>query len=566
MRRSLFLFSFLIFSALAGAQPIIQWQKVLGGSGGDAANSIALTDDGGYIVAGRTQSNNGDFAGSIGLGSGVVVKFSDSGQIQWQKLLGGPGRETANAIEQTSDGGYILAGGSFEVDSIVPGTYSLSNFWVVKLDPTGEVEWQRVLGGSRHDEAYSIKETPDGGYIVAGVTLSNDVDVSENRGGADVWVVKLATGGEIEWQKCLGGTKEDHAQSIQLTNDGGYILAGHSYSNDGDVTAVALNDNVWVVKLSDSGDIQWQRTYGGSLSDRALCISLCSDNGYVVAGRTSSFDGDVSGYRGNGDAWIIKLTETGDIQWQKCLGGTSFEASSSVQQTLDGGFIIAGSTASANVDVSHNWGFVDAWIVKLNPFGALVVWEKTFGGTRMEQAYSVRETPDGGYIVVGFSESDDGDVPFNHGSWDFWVFKLFFPNSAITGRVHFDPEGDCQPDDAETGLVGWLVTASAPQSYHALTDAGGRFFIPVNIGTYVLNLSDPSLYFEACTPSIPVVVGSGDTISIDIPTQAVIDCPYLTVDITTPFLRRCFDNTLHGSLLQLRLHLVPKMLMWKSVD
>ncbi len=351
--------------------PAIQWQKCLGGPDGDVAYSIQQTNDGGFIVAGFTYSNDGDVLGFHGYNDAWIVKLNSSGDIEWQKCLGGTDHDFAYSIQQTSDGGFIVAGLTGSNDGDVSGNHGGRDAWVVKLNSSGEIEWQKCLGGTNYDFAYSIQQTSDGGFIVASITGSNDGDVSGNHGGSDYWVVKLNSSGGIEWQKCLGGTNSDggifndYIYSIQQTSDGGFIMACETMSNDGDVSGNHGSYDAWVVKLNSLGDIEWQKCLGGTNRDIANSIQQTSDGGFIVAGSTSSNDGDVSGNHGYGDAWVVKLNSSGDIEWQKCIGGTNYEFANSIQQTSDGGFIVAGETLSNNGDVSGNHGYSDAWVVKL---------------------------------------------------------------------------------------------------------------------------------------------------------------------------------------------------------
>jgi len=300
-------------------------------------------------------------------------------------------------------------------------------------DQAPNIEWQKALGGSNDDEAYSVQQTSDGGYIVAGSTRSNDGDVSGNHEEVwwlvwDFWVVKLDRYGDIEWQKCLGGSDSDWAESIQQTSDGGYIVAGYTGSNDGDVSGNHGEKDFWVVKLDRYGNIKWQKALGGSDSDWAYNIQQTSDGEYIVAGYTGSNDGDVSGNHGEKDFWVVKLDRYGNIEWQKCLGGSGGGGSGgdyaySVQQTSDGGYIVAGETWSNNGDVSGYHGGGDVWVVKLDRYGD-IKWQKCLGGSSWDWAYSIQQTNDGGYIVAGLTRSNDGDVSGNHGEKDFWVVKL----------------------------------------------------------------------------------------------------------------------------------------------
>jgi hypothetical protein len=427
-----FLLFILVFFAvtLLYSQPIIQWQKCLGGSNNDLARSIQQTTDGGYIVAGNTSSTDGDVSGNNGSTDCWIVKFDSLGIVQWQKCLGGTDGEMANSIQQTIDRGYIIAGYTASNDSDVSGNHGNGfDFWIVKLDSLGIIQWQKCLGGTSSEGANSIQQTTDGGYIVAGNTGSNNGDVLGLHNSLDFWIVKLDSLGIIQWQKCLGGTNVDDAFSIQQTTDNGYIVAGKSGSNDSDVTGnhgpVGSTD-YWVVKLTPAGAIQWQKCFGGTDNDVAYSIQQTTDGGYIVTGSTISNDGDVVGNHGSIDCWVVKLTSTGLIQWQKCLGGTDVDDAFSIQQTTDGGYIVAGSTKSFDGDVTGNHGnalYGDYWVVKLTSTG-LIQWQKCLGGTDRDAAVSSKQTTDGGFIVAGYTISNDGDVVGNHGSIDCWVVKL----------------------------------------------------------------------------------------------------------------------------------------------
>ena len=306
--------SFMLVAALlAHAQPALEWQHPLGGTGDEEANAIQQTTDGGYIMAGWTGSNDGDVTGNHGgslYGDAWVVKLDGSGISQWQHALGGTGDDVASAIQQTTDGGYIMAGWSGSYDGDVSGNHGGGDAWVIKLDGNGTLQWQRALGGTDIDAAVSVQQTTDGGYIMAGITGSNDGDVSGNHGGTvhqDAWLVKLGGTGNIQWQHALGGTYIDVAGSVQQTTDGGYIIAGGTGSNDGDVSGGHGGWDAWVVNLDNIGSLQWQHALGGTGSDWAYGIQQTTDGGYIMAGYTSSNDGDVSGNHGSDDAWIVKL-------------------------------------------------------------------------------------------------------------------------------------------------------------------------------------------------------------------------------------------------------------------
>ena len=403
--------------------PAITWQKSLGGSYYDKANSIEQTTDGGYILAGYSYSNDGDVTGNHGAGDVWIVKLDLIGNLSWQKSLGGSDGDAATSIQQTTDGGYIVAGISESIDGDVSGNHGGQDYWIVKLDANGNLTWQKSLGGSSGDYDTSIRQTLDGGYIVAGRSSSFDGEVTGNHGGGDFWIIKLAADGTLLWQKCLGGSYTDGAYAIQQTIDGGYIVAGQSESNDGDVTGNHGGDDFWIVKLDSTGNLSWQKSLGGSNDDEAYSIQQTTDGGYIVAGTSKSINGDITGNHGGDDYWVVKLDASGNLSWQKSFGGSYSDEATSIQQTIDGGYIVAGSSGSNDGDVTGNHGISDYWIVKLDSAGNLV-WQKSLGGSSFDWAFSIQQCTDGGYIVAGYTHSNDGDVTENYGIHDVWVVKL----------------------------------------------------------------------------------------------------------------------------------------------
>ncbi|MCK9593687.1 MAG: PKD domain-containing protein [Methanoregula sp.] len=417
------------------------WQKCLGGLNGDNAQSIQQTADGGYIVAGKSNSNDGNVTGNHGNYDYWVVKLTATGTLDWQKCLGGLNEDNAQSIQQTTDGGYIVAGFTYSNDGNVTGNHGSADYWVVKLDSTGTTLWQKCLGGLNHDNAKSIQQTADGGYIIAGYTYSNNGNVTGNHGNYDYWVVKLDNSGNLLWQKCLGGINIDHAVSIHLTGDGGFIIAGSTASNDGNVDGNHGNYDYWVVKLDNSGNLLWQKCLGGTNIDYAYSIQQTGDGGYIVVGFAHSNDGNVTGSHGSADYWVVKLDNSGNLLWQKCLGGTNIDYAYSIQQTGDGGYIVVGYTRSNDGNVMGNHGESDYWVVKLDNSGNLL-WQKCLGGTDYDDAFSVQQTADGGYIIAGETTSNNGNVYGNHGSSDYWVVKL---NPDITADFGADRTSGSAP-------------------------------------------------------------------------------------------------------------------------
>lgn len=425
------LFLGIITYNLHAQAPSIEWQKCLGGENNESG-VITLTLDGGYIVAGYSESNDGNVIGNHGNSDVWVVKLDALGNTSWQKCLGGSNYDGANAVIQCRDSGYVVVGASESNDADVSGNHGGFDFWVVKLDALGNVSWQKSLGGSAFDAANSIIQTTEGGYVVVGVSESNNGDISGNHGNYDAWIVKLDELGNISWQKSLGGSAFDAVYSIIQKQVGGYVVAGYTYSNNGDVNGNNGAHDFWIIELDTLGNISWQKCLGGGDHENAFSI-LSIDGGYVVSGTSNSIDGNLNENHGGFDFWIVNIDTLGGIVWQKSLGGLENDEAFSIKQTQEGGYIVAGYSESNDGNVSGNHGEADCWIVKLDKLGN-IVWQKSLGGTSIEIAYSINPTQDGGYVIAGYSDSNNGDVTGNHGNSDYWIIKLA-PDSTIINQI-----------------------------------------------------------------------------------------------------------------------------------
>lgn len=510
----------LTFSSMLNCQVYIQWQKCLGGSSHESANSIQQTTDGGYVLAGSTGSNNGDVSGNHGGNDMWVVKLDNLGIIQWQKCLGGTANDGANSIQVTSEGGYIVAGYTSSNDGDVSGNNGGSDMWVVKLDNLGNIQWQKCLGGTSLDEARSIQSTTDGGYIVAGSTYSNDCDVSGNNGSTDMWVVKLDNFGNILWQNSLGGTDTEIAFSIKQTIDGGYILAGQTNSDDGDVSGYhgypGDCSDFWLTKLDVDGNIVWQKCLGGeACCEIAYSVFQTIDGEYLVAGYANSNDGDVSGNHGfiNPDAWLVKLDISGNIIWQKCLGGVDNDYAYSVQQTSESGFIISGGSNSVDGDLTEFFGGNDIWVVKIDNTGN-IQWQKSIGGTANDYAKFVIQISDGGYVFVGSTESNDGQITGNHGGLDVFLVKLNYPN--IEGTMFFD-ENENQIKDIDEVVVSNQMVKLEPGPQFIFTNNDGNYFFVAEPGNYTVSYVPQPYWFSTTDDYVFSIDSIGHIVdSIDI--------------------------------------------------
>jgi hypothetical protein len=434
--------------------PGIEWQNTIGGSGADLLYSIRQTPDGGYILGGFSQSNiSGDKTeNSIGFDDFWIVKADSAGNIQWQNTIGANDFDVVTAVKHTFDGGYILGGTS---NSSISGDKTENcigswDYWIVKTDSIGNIQWQNTIGGNNSDYLYSIQQTADGGYILGGSSgspISGDKTEMGN-GVSDFWIVKTDSLGNIKWQNTIGGSHNDYLQSIQQTSDNGYILGGHSASNiSGDKSENNLDStqttyDYWIVKTDSLGNVQWQNTMGGSSEDDLYSISQTSDGGYILGGFSNSgISGDKSeNSNGLADLWIVKTDSAGNILWQNTIGGTGDDVLRSIIQTNDGGYILGASSNSViSGDKTENCiGMNDYWIVKTDLLGN-IQWQNTIGGNSNDFLRSVQQLTDGGFILGGYSASNiSGDKTENCiGNYDYWIIKL--EPDTITSIFNIQP-------------------------------------------------------------------------------------------------------------------------------
>ena len=366
----------LVLPALPHSSPIT-FQRTYGGQDDDNCSWARQTYDAGYVMVG----------GAASVGNGVhiawLVKTDERGETLWTRTLGGPWACVGNSVQQTADSGYIIGGATESLDT-------LGDAWLVQTDARGDTLWTRTYGGPSEDGLDEAALTTDGGYVAVGSTASF------GAGAYDVWLIKTDSRGDTSWTRTFGGTNDEYGASVQQTSDGGYIIAGVTWSYG------AGGADVYLIKTNAAGDTQWTRTFGGPIDDYGLCARQTRDGGYIVGGWTMSYP-DSSVY-----IWLIKTNANGDTLWTRKIGDTLGETEGGpVEQLDDGGYIIAGCVDRTISDV---------YLARTDSNGD-TIWTRTFGGSSFDVGYSVQKTADGGYVIGGETYS------FGAGQSDYYLIK-----------------------------------------------------------------------------------------------------------------------------------------------
>jgi hypothetical protein len=370
-----------------------RWARTYGGNDADVPSSMDKTLDGGFVIAGKTSSSS-----SAGYNDIEITKIDGRGIVQWHRLIGGLNDEGATGIRQTPDGGFIVVGYS--------GAHgpAYSDLLLFKLSSTGELIWQKTIAGNYADDGNSLALTADGGFIVSGGGAAA-------ARGIDYWVIKFDANGNSQWQRLYGGLTADLPVQIKPTSEGGVIVLGYSYSYGS-----GGHPTIWIIKLSAGGDLQWQKEYLTDSLPRA--IASTSDGGFVfMADVVATLDGDT-------DVFVMKVNSSGDRVWARFLGGPNDDSAGSLLIASDGGVVFSATTAS------FGRGGNDLWLVKLSSSGS-ILWQRTYGGTKNDSAGirdSLLEGGSGSLLVGGTTEN------WGAGKTDVWILRLFSDGTLDDGN------------------------------------------------------------------------------------------------------------------------------------
>ncbi|MBM7854489.1 hypothetical protein JOC37_000862 [Desulfohalotomaculum tongense] len=349
----------------------VEFEKTFGSENDDRGLSACPVDDGGYIIVGETVSGYQHGSGGRDV---YLIKIDKSGLLQWKRSCGGIRDDYGVHIRQTKDGGYIIAG---ITESYSDYGSTNKDVYLVKTNTSGWKQWHKTYGNSGDDYGSCVQQTGDGGYIIAGKTTAS------KTGDTDVYLIKTSSSGRLEWEKTFGGHKADLANYVEQTNDGGYIVVGQTYSFG------AGNFDGYMIKTNARGEKEWEKTFGGRGWDALHSVTQTKDGGYILTGETST------GSPGGSSAWLIKTDSKGSKLWEKTFNGKGWAVGRTVRQTDDRGCMAAGWT------VSKDSGGFNFYLIKTDPNGKKI-WEKTLKGTRFDRQFSIQQAGDGGYIVTGW--------------------------------------------------------------------------------------------------------------------------------------------------------------------
>jgi hypothetical protein len=450
---------------LVTAQDIL-WEKSYGGKHADYLFDVIPTPDYGFILAGsslskktgtKTEDNRGDL-------DYWVWKMDEKGELDWQKSMGGSGQDMLQHVLLTNDGGFLLAGYSESDEGLdkKDKTRGESDFWIIKLNAKGNEEWQKTYGGLGQDELKGIVGTKDGGFVLGGSSSSerSAEKVSDNYGGLDYWVIKIDSKGEFVWQNTFGGIYTDDLRSLLATKDGGYLLGGSSNSPyGGNKTEKNVGQfDYWIVKIDEKGQLQWQKTFGGTSDDELVALCETNDGNYILGGNSNSeSDGDKKSSNDSGtDFWILKIAkDSQEIIWQGTYNIAKTDILTSLVENDDATLLLGGyaqgeyikksqvkkqkpKTPSLNKKKSLDeepkmkQGTDDYVALKIDEKGE-ELWRKSMGSDGQDILIKAIETRDGGYLMAGTSKTvltADGGIKATGnkstgiGSTDFWVVKL----------------------------------------------------------------------------------------------------------------------------------------------
>lgn len=395
--------------------PVVDFQSTYGGSNNDFGQTFINTLDDGYLLAGYSYSYDGDVTLNYGEGDIWLTKVNSSGVTEWNKNYGGSQNDNVGQIIKNTNGSYVFVGSTSSNNFDIASPRGYYDGWLVQISSSGIIEWKKNLGGDDFDSLLDVIRTSDGGLLAVGSTNSNNGQISGNHGSRDAWVIKLDTNGNLEWSKCFGGTEVDSFNKVVELQDGNFVIAGISYSTNGDVTNPKGDRDMWIVKINTLGDLIWQKSYGGSAFDSAHNIIELDNGNLIIAGGSASSDGDTAINSNNTDFWVFKTDAIGTIIWERKFGGSEDESIGAMMKTSDNGCIISGQVFSSSGAPSASFGLSDVGLIRLDVNGN-TIWTTNVGGFSIDETRKMLMN-NNKLVIFGYKAVSDNN-------FNYWLLQF----------------------------------------------------------------------------------------------------------------------------------------------
>lgn len=493
MKRGLltFLGTFYALLLLSQASPIKVWDKRFAGDSVETLNSVRRAADGSLFLAGYSNSKaTGEkSATSKGGYDYWIVKTDSNGNKLWDKVIGSTSNDYLMAVWPTSDGGCLLggySGGPVSGDK-TKAAYGSNDYWVVRLSNNGTKLWDSTYGGTGYEELRYIEPTTDKGFLLVGYTNSvkSGSKKSPGKGAGDVWILKIDSSGRSQWDSTYGGNSDESCYEAHQTKDGGFLIAASSKSPiSGNKTVDSIGSyDIWILKISGTGVVQWDKVYGGKLSEDIFTFVELNDGGFLLAGNSYSLasGNKTLGNRGTVDIWLIRTNVAGNKIWERIIGGNSDEKCNIIRKASDNGFILGGYSYSGTGDRSKfNIGGADFWVIKVDSFGKRM-WDERFGGLRDDVLTDMELTPGDNMILAGHSKSAKGfdkTADTLNSNYDYWMLKARQPNFIVSKHDTLL----CPNDDIYVHYLTTNIFADTNKIYLQISNGYSDFSTPTTLG------------------------------------------------------------------------------------
>lgn len=478
----------------ASAPPQKDWQKCLGGSLQDIPGDIIRLRDGNTILLSNVDSYNGDVTTNHGSTDIWLIKLDVNGDIIWKKSIGGTSIDIGTDVSELPNGNLIISGYSSSSNGDIPTNLGNFDVLLMSTDNVGNILWTKIFGGSQVDLCYSHLLTDDGGFILGGGSYSNNHDVSGNHGDQDFWVFKTDNAGNLLWQQSSGGSGNDVCYSLAKDNTGNIYACGTTNSSDGNINIAHGNYDIWVLKYNSSGTVLWNKTYGGSNYETAQSLLIDSRQNILIGGYTRSVDDDVTSNYGYGDSWVINLDNNGNLLEENNFGGSGGDNLFSILETADGGYLLTSGSTSTDIDITNRYGQEDFWLCKTDA-SLNIEWSQNYGGSGNDRPVNVIQNQDGGFLVAGYSFSNNFDVSGQHGSADIWLINL---TCKVPTALFSTPSNACLGDTITVFNNSILATSGTWYLNNTLNSTDDSTEIRfTSVGIYQLKLTAQTCYYSS---------------------------------------------------------------------